>query len=438
MLLAFLQLKPEGFEPVAASIWGSFALYLGSWIASGDQSAERVLLGTSHVADLARLYLLYSEACSRQPDSWHEHKGKKLANILPQVGRGLCIFLDKLRPASIASSHWEALFACPGLIDAALTQLVALAQYLHKQHAARQLSSSAADASAGRGMGGNGKSSSSCSQKQHSKASSKKSTSSSSTQRPCVIGASSFSQLLLQPHHEMVAVAGGTRAIIALVVRLEQIFGTTLLNSSGLSCSRDRILDEFRVPAMILEKTLFRLSVTTAPLHTPTTAQKSAAAAAAAEEPMTVGGAAQGERDLLGEAEAYGALSGVALLPVLHLLLELSVLLCSKEELSSLGRHAAGFVMAGPQHREEELQPFYTASAPLLLQVVWLIAQEELSKGQGPESRHELFELFLSGAIRAGAALNIGWQSWETHLTRIRFGLSFSTLSASAQFVLFG
>ena len=400
MLLALLQLKPAGFEAVATSVWACLVMHLGSWIIGGDHGAERVLLGTSHVAGLSRLYMLYSEACSRQPNSWHEHRGKELAFILPHAGRGLCLFMEEPRPASIARSDWEELSACPGLIDGALTNLAGLAQYLHKQHVARQ------GGPAGGPNGGDSKSSSSRSQKQHSKTSSKKSTSSSSsTQTPCVIGASSFSQLLLQPHHEMVAVAGGTRAIMAHAKWLEQTYGSTLLNSTGMSGIRGHFADEFRAPVLIVEKTVLRSPVTTA--------QGSAAAgAAAAEEPTTVGGAAQEGRGL-SASEASGALPVAAVLPVLQLLLELTALLCSKEELLDHGCIAAGMVVAGARHRKEELQPFYTASAPLLLQVVWLIAPQEYSKGERHQTWHELFQLFLSGARSAGAPLNTGWEYYK-------------------------
>ena len=150
----------------------------------------------------------------------------------------------------------------------------------------------------------------------------------------------------------------------------------------------------------VLEKALCKGSGKAAPLPAdPATAAAQASAAAAAAGGIQAGGA-DGR-----EAGGPAAAAEGSIVPALQLMLELAVLLCFNEMFRE-GRLAAALVMLKcSEHGGEELLPFYTASGPLLMQVLWLIAEHEHAAKDLSSSRwQQVLQLFLAG-LGAGMAV---------------------------------
>ena len=389
------------------------------WYSSARWETSDLPVCMSHIAGISKLHMGYSVDCMSTSTSLE----KKLTNTVIDAGCALCHLVCEAESAYTASREWDELFDCPGLVNAALTQLAGLAHYMHKQHAAQQSGSSAVGASASRGQGDSSRSNSRGSRREHMETSSrntnsnrgsKGSSSSSSSQAPCIIGAISFSQLLLHPYHENISVAGGKQAIAAHAAQLEQEITNSLFAPSGSSykdCIQLTAVKYLTAAQEVLEKALCRGSGK---------AEPATAAAQASASVETAGAAAAGEKETGGAGVGGGGMgaggrgggnpaaaaegsSGLLIVPVLQLLLELAALLCFNEMFPE-GRLAAGLVLlVCTKHGGEELLPFYTASGPLLMQVLWLTAQHEHSQGD-ESSWHKIFEGFLA-ATTAGMAV---------------------------------
>ena len=238
------------------------------------------------------------------------------------------------------TSIWDEFLSSPSLLDAALTDLAGVARYKHKQHTARQegmeMGSSSSSSSGERGS--NGTSSGSSSISRGSSRGGRGSSNSNSRAKtvaagiPTIVGASSLAQLLQPPDHELVTVAGGKLAIGVLAQRYEGLFKATAGTQSP--------------PVMTLP-----LKVIWAYASAPNSSSSSSSS----------------------PPSGAAATSVVAL----QLLLELAALVGQDEhadaDMESLGHAWDMAFRAAPL---EERQAFLSTRGPLLLQVMWLLAEQ--------------------------------------------------------------
>ena len=384
-----------------------------------------------YIAGLSGIHLQYVVDMSAQPSS-RDPGHCDLTEQLARMAQSMCMLAYKFKPNSLAGTGSEVLFPCPGLTDAALTQLAGLAQYLHKQHAAWQSRRSAAWASADQGDGVRSRSSSSSGGggRGESKASSGNNASSSSSKAARVVVASmSFPLLLLPPYHEAITVAGGKKAIAAHAAWLEQQCGAVLLENSNPS-SDDAccmLLGMYHTSCGILIHALSshadNRTTGAAPGQSATQSTSSAGAASAGAAPaagtaalsagataQAAGGAGKGADTLLVAGVAQngggvtgsgrdGDLSALGTISIMQLLLELAGWLCSNRKMGDSWFLAVANVVdaAATCLAPEQLVSFYTTDGEQLLQLLWLLAEWEPTTQEGVSSWHSLLQgVFLS------------------------------------------
>ena len=330
----------------------------------------------------------------------------------------------------VASSIWQELHGHPALLNAALTHLAGMAQYLHSGQTARQqgptTSSSNSPGSRGGSSGGNsssrggssgsnsssrggssgsnsssrgGSSGGSSSSRGGETGSSGASGSSSSSSRgkrendtSCVVGATSLADLLLPADHELIEVAGGRRVVDIRATLCGLVFAGTFADRAGQMSARKatgislQVLSVYMVESAnsslesgspsAAEVAGTAVGATPAAVASSSSAPAAVAAAggcataaAAATTPASSAGAATPA-----PAPAAAAPGAVPIPPPLHvlqLLLELTALLGQHHE--AYGEmHSLGDVWSRvPQNVSfEERQAFLSARGALLLQVL--------------------------------------------------------------------
>jgi hypothetical protein len=265
---ALLQIKPKNYEEIAIRVWQAHTSCLKLWLHLGGLVAGHFPSCLPYITGLSSQYLQYKKDLSAGPR--RSDLTKKLAKQVFVSSGTMCKLASYADLTSDPRDHWEALFASPGLIDAALTQLAGLAKYLHKQHLANQLTSDASGALA------------------------KKDKRGSPAAR--VVGAGSFAQLLLYPHHDNVAVAGGKQAIAA---QAEYIASFTKMSLLAMHFAT--------VPTMILRAALSYSAESLADAAPAQSADTAAVAAVADVGRGAWGATEQGEGEVAVQARAAAA-----------------------------------------------------------------------------------------------------------------------------------
>jgi hypothetical protein len=351
VLQALLQIKPENFTREAVRLWGLSNNCFCLWLFAIDSSISNLPPCPPDLAVLSSVFLQYKEGLSAGLRSIDPQE--TLAKQITDAANIICSLACATQLTSDPRGHCKALFASPGLIDAALTQLAGLAKHLHKQHLANQLPSSAGNAVAKKDKKGRLPAS--------------------------VVGASTLAQLLLYPHHDNVAVAGGRQAIAAQAEALEQHLGQPSGyqdKKSAISCAN--------ISIQILQTAHNKNADS---LADAVFAQPGGAAA------VSVGGRGAGRAALAAKSGGLQLYS----IPVAQLLLEVGALLCSDDELRASGRAALVIVLhVAWGLAPEDLLSFCEDAGALLLQVLWLNEQHAHTGQQDEGVLHEiLFELVV-------------------------------------------
>ena len=191
--------RTHNFLEMAHLLWCLLVLSLKSTKEIDQQLLKARIIGAADV------HLQYMQELEAEPSSISGASAELLTAVLAEVPPLLCIATFNYISQSEHFLYDTGLVQSPGVLNAAMLQLVGLAKYLHTLHIDKQ----SLGQEAGGGAGSSSKSSGS--------------TPATSSRRPAkVIGASSFAQLQLPADHEGVKVVGGGRAVAAVSKRLER------------------------------------------------------------------------------------------------------------------------------------------------------------------------------------------------------------------------
>jgi hypothetical protein len=401
VLQALLKLKPEKFQEEAARLWALSNRCFSLWIVAIDSDAGDLPPCIPHLTGLSSLYLQYKEESAAGPR--HNDPENKLAKLVTEAADILCILAHATQPASSGRVHWQALFASPGLIDAALTQLAGLAIYLHKQHLANQSSSSAAIASEMKDDRGSSSITGGCQKEptavpwRGGSRGTRGSTKRIGSRPARLVGASAFAQLLLNPYHDNIAVAGGEQAIADQAEVVEQQMSTHEQQDwYWADCCASASIHILWAALRISNRA--ERHADAAP------AQSGGAASVAVQERAVFRATGEEKAALLGAAPAARREGLQLLKAVAQLLLEVAALLYSHEEMRLTGPAALLTVLhltwrLGP----EELLSFCEETGALLLEVLWLKRQREHTRQQNArglqKTLYNVVLRFLSGGL---------------------------------------